>query len=207
MARPRKELGLFPLGMVLLPTERVPLHIFEERYKELIDECVELGGEFGLVYADEDGLREVGCRASVLEVLERFEDGRMNVVVEGRDRFRVVRHTSGRSFSTAHVEAVGDEDARVAPESAARALHAFKKLVEIVEAEVELPDPLSPQLSYELAGRVELEPEAKQELLELRSERARLERVAELLEGAAASVALAEEARRRASGNGKVSPP
>jgi len=201
------ELGLFPLGLVLLPTERVPLHIFEDRYRELIGECIDLEREFGLLYADDGGLREVGCRAAVLEVLERFDDGRMNIVVEGRERFRVVQHTSGRSFSTAEVEPLGDEERGIAPEAAARALSAFQKLVEIVEAEVELPDPLSPQLSFELAGRVEFEAEAKQELLESRSESKRLERVAELLESAAATVALTEEARKRASSNGKVSPP
>jgi Lon protease-like protein len=201
------ELGLFPLGIVLLPGERVPLHVFEERYKELIGECIALDEEFGFLYADESGLREIGCRAAVVEVLERFEDGRLNVLVEGRERFRIARHTGGRSFSTADVEPVGDDDATLAPETAARALAAFQRLVDLVEAEVELPDPLTPQLSYELAGRVELEQEAKQELLELRSEPARLQRVAELLEGAAVSLALAEEARRRASGNGKVSPP
>jgi Lon protease-like protein len=201
------ELGLFPLGLVLLPSERVPLHVFEERYKELIDECVALDTEFGLLYADESGLREIGCRASVVEVIDRFEDGRLNILIEGGERFRILRHTGGRSFSTADVEPVPDDDPRAAPESAARALNAFQQLVELVEAEVELPDPLAPQLSYELAGRVELEHEAKQELLESRSEAERLERVAELLEAAAASVALAEEARKRASGNGKVSPP
>jgi hypothetical protein len=73
------EIGLFPLGMVLLPTERVPLHIFEERYKELIDECIELEQEFGLVLQDDDGIREVGTRAAVVAVLERFDDGRLNV--------------------------------------------------------------------------------------------------------------------------------
>jgi ATP-dependent Lon protease len=201
------DLGLFPLGIVLLPSERVPLHIFEERYKELIDECVALDAEFGLLYADESGLREVGCRAAVVEVIDRFEDGRLNVLVEGGERFRILRHTGGRVFSTAEVEPVADDGPGSAPEEAARALNAFHQLVELVEAEVELPDLLSPQLSFELAGRVELEPEAKQELLESRSEPQRLERVAQLLEAAAASVALAEEARKRASGNGKVSPP
>jgi Lon protease-like protein len=201
------ELGLFPLGVVLLPTERVPLHIFEDRYRELIGECLDLERDFGLLLADDAGLREVGCRASVLEVLERFDDGRLNIVVEGGGRFRIVRHTSGRSFSTAEVEPFDDEDRTVAPEAAARALTAFRALVELVEAEVELPDPLTPLLSFELAGRVELDAGAKQELLESRSEPGRLERVADLLEGAAAQVALSEEARRRASGNGKVSPP
>ena len=192
---------------MLLPSERVPLHVFEERYKELIDECVALDAEFGLLYADESGLREIGCRAAVVEVIERFEDGRLNILVEGGERFRILRHTGGREFSTAEVEPVADDGPRAGPEDAARALNAFHQLVELVEAEVELPDLLSPQLSFELAGRVELEHEAKQELLESRSEPQRLERVAELLEAAAASVALAEEARKRASGNGKVSPP
>ena len=72
---------MFPLGLVLLPTERLPLHIFEERYKELIGECIEHESEFGLVYADDDGIRDVGTRARVTEVLTRFEDGRMNVLI------------------------------------------------------------------------------------------------------------------------------
>ena len=67
------ELGLFPLGIVLLPTERVPLHVFEPRYRELIGECVETDGEFGLLYADEDGVRDVGTLARITEVLERFD--------------------------------------------------------------------------------------------------------------------------------------
>src|SRR5207244_5641808 len=89
--QPVPELGLFPLGVVLLPTERVPLHIFEPRYKELIGECLESEGEFGLVLADDDGLREVGTRAAVTDVLHRFPDGRMNVVVEGGEGVRLRR--------------------------------------------------------------------------------------------------------------------
>jgi Lon protease-like protein len=76
------EIGLFPLDLVLLPGEQRPLHVFEERYKELIGECLEDGVEFGLVLADEDGLRPVGTRAAVVEVLQEFDDGRMDVVVE-----------------------------------------------------------------------------------------------------------------------------
>ena len=77
------EIGLFPLELVLLPTERVPLHIFEPRYKELIGECLTEGREFGLVLEDAEGRREIGTRARVIEVLQVFDDGRMNVVVEG----------------------------------------------------------------------------------------------------------------------------
>ena len=90
-----EEIGLFPLGLVLLPTEQVPLHIFEPRYRELIAECLENEQPFGLVYADDDGLRRTGTFASVVEVVDQFEDGRLNIVVEGGDRFRLVELTDG----------------------------------------------------------------------------------------------------------------
>jgi len=104
------EIGLFPLDLVLLPTERVPLHIFEERYKELIGECVREGRDFGLLRASEAGMAEVGTRASVAELLQELPDGRMNIVVEGGERFRLVDLTDGRSFQTAEVEPYDDED-------------------------------------------------------------------------------------------------
>src|SRR6266545_6852518 len=109
------EIGLFPLGVVLLPTERLPLHIFEERYKELIGECLQTDGDFGLVFADDDGMRTTGTRAGVVQVLERFPDGRLNIVVEGRERFRIVEVTSGRSFDTAIVEELPDEEGSAVP--------------------------------------------------------------------------------------------
>jgi Lon protease-like protein len=190
------ELGLFPLPLVLLPTEQVPLHIFEDRYKELIGECLEDEEEFGLVYADDDGIREIGTRAGVIHVLTRFEDGRMNVVVEGRERFRLVELTEGRSFQTAEVDALDDAHER------ARAL--FGRLRELTGSEVEVPESETPQLSYALAARVELAPELKLELLAEVSERVRLERVCELLEGAALTVERQRRAAERAAGNGRV---
>ena len=104
------ELGLFPLPLVLLPEEQLPLHIFEERYKELVEECLEQDAEFGLVYADSDGIRDVGTRARIAEVLTRFEDGRLNILVEGGERFHVDELTDGRSFHTAQVSPLDDAD-------------------------------------------------------------------------------------------------
>ncbi|HET7571954.1 MAG TPA: LON peptidase substrate-binding domain-containing protein [Gaiellaceae bacterium] len=198
-----EEIGLFPLGIVLLPTEVVPLHVFEERYRELIGECLELGREFGLLHADGDGIREVGTRARVAEVLERYEDGRLDVLVEGGERFRVERLTRGRSFLTADVAAHEDEWDEPDPDAAARALEAFRALAAAAGAEAEDPDAGAPQLAFALAARVELPAEAKQELLELRSERARLARVVELLDAARETVLatrrLGEAAKRNGS--------
>ena len=198
------ELGLFPLQLVLLPTERVPLHIFEDRYKELIAECLEGDEEFGLVYADEDGIREIGTRAAVVEVLAEFDDGRMNIVVEGRDRFRLLELTSGRSFNTGSVAAVDDGDDPAEADSLERALGLFDRLRDLTGSEVVMPEAGTPQLSYVLAGRVELATAVKLELLEETSERVRLERVCELLEAAAVAFERQRRAAERAATNGRV---
>jgi len=83
------EIGLFPLGIVLFPVEQIPLHIFEPRYRELIADCRRDEAPFGLVFADDDGMRQIGTFAHVVDV-EELDDGRLNIIVEGRDRFRIV---------------------------------------------------------------------------------------------------------------------
>ena len=123
------EIGLFPLGIVLLPTEQIPLHIFEERYKELIGECLDQDEEFGLVLADDDGIRPVGTRAAVIEVTERLDDGRLNIVIEGRERFRLRELTEGRSFHTGDVEAIEDQDDPAEAADVEEALRLFAKLL------------------------------------------------------------------------------
>ncbi len=200
------EIGLFPLGMVLLPGERVPLHIFEERYRELIGECLDEEREFGLVLADDDGMREIGTTAAVVEVLERFDDGRLNIVVEGRDRFRVVAETEGRSYLTAQVAPVEDGDETPSDDEVERAVEAYRRVAVEAEAEIEEPE-ATPSVSYWLAARVDFGADVKQEILELRSERDRVVRLAELLDRAREALSWAKTARSRAQTNGRVEPP
>ena len=201
------EIGLFPLGLVLLPAEQVPLHIFEPRYQELIGESLEHGTPFGIVYADDDGLRQVGTLATVGEVSERFEDGRLNIVVEGGERFRLLELTSGRSFVTASVEPFADQDDPADAADIERALALFGRLAELTGSELESPDPGTPHLSFAVAGRFELSPDLKQELLAESSERIRLVRLCELLAIAAETVERQKEIAARAHSNGKVHPP
>jgi Lon protease-like protein len=198
------ELGLFPLGIVLLPTEQLPLHIFEERYKELIGECLDGDDEFGLVYADDDGLRDLGTRASVVEVLTRFEDGRLNILVEGGERFRLTELTDGRSFNTGLVAPLEDEEDPVDAAAVDEALRLFELLREITDSEVETPVRDAPQLSYALAGKVELPADDKLALLGETSERRRMELVQELLAHAVLTAQRVRRAAERASTNGKV---
>jgi Lon protease-like protein len=195
------ELGLFPLGVVLLPGELLPLHIFEPRYKELIGECLEEEREFGLLLADDHGLRSTGTRAAVVEVGERFEDGRLNILVRGGDRFRVLELTSGRSFQTAKVEPVLDEADDPHPAEAERVLELYHRVAEVAGAEADELD-VDEQLSFAVGARVDFGVELKQRLLESTSETERLRLLAGLLETAAAALASVEERRRRAQGDG-----
>jgi len=201
------EIGLFPLQLVLLPTERVPLHIFEPRYRELIGESLEDGTPFGIVYADDDGLRQIGTLATVSEVTERFPDGRLSVLVEGTERFRLLELTEGRSFVTGKVEPVDDQHDPAGPDEIERALGLFARLVELTGSDVEPPPADVPELSFAIAGRFDFSADLKQELLDESSERVRLVRLCELLTLAAETVAHQTEIAARAQTNGKVHPP
>ncbi|MFL5929428.1 MAG: LON peptidase substrate-binding domain-containing protein [Gaiellaceae bacterium] len=201
------ELGLFPLPIVLVPTERIPLHIFEPRYRELIDDCVENGDEFGLVLAAGDGaVHEIGTRAGVAQVLEVLDNGSMNIVVEGGERFRLLELTSGRSFTTGIVEPVEDDDEPPLEPDIVRATEVFRDLAAAAESDVDLPDPSSPRYDFELAARVDFAVDSKQELLAMTSPRGRMQALVRLLETALEAVRLEHTLRERAGRNGKVAP-
>ncbi|MFN8222824.1 MAG: LON peptidase substrate-binding domain-containing protein [Gaiellales bacterium] len=195
--------GLFPLGIVLLPTEQVPLHIFEPRYRELIGECRNDGTPFGLVLVDDaGGIREVGTLAHILEA-EELGDGRYNIVVEGRERFRILERTEGRSFMTAEVEPVSDVPSPPPGATITRALDLFDRLVALTGSDLERPAEGHPQLSYAIAGHFELDAEVKQRLLEELAETPRLDSVLELLERSYAAIVARREVAARAQTNGK----
>jgi Lon protease-like protein len=199
------EIGLFPLPLVLMPGEQAPLHIFEPRYRELVAECLDRAEPFGLVLSDDEGgIREVGTRALVVEVLDRFDDGRLNIVVEGVERFRVVGLTDGRPFVTAEVDAVDDDLELPTPGERADALAAYDRVVEAAEAELDDLEREGDDLAFQIAARIDLGTEVKQQLLEMRSERERIVALAGLLDRAAEAVARDREVRHRASGNGRV---
>ena len=202
------RIGLFPLELVLVPTERVPLHIFEPRYKELVGECIERDEEFGIVLAKESGdVHHVGTRATVTEVLQVLPDGRMHVVIEGGDRFRLLEVDHERSFDTGTIEELADDDDPPDFDDLERVFSTFKRLQDTVGAPGEPPDPASPLFDFEIVGRVDFSTKTKQELLELTSPRRRIARLGVLLERALAALEIEQELRQRAHGNGKVLPP
>jgi Lon protease-like protein len=155
------------------------------------------------VLSDDRGLREVGTHAAVLEVLERYDDGRLDILIEGRERFRIAELRSGRAFHVGLVTDVVDDDDPASPADQERALELFRELRELIDDEVEDPDEEA-ELSFALGARVDFGPEAKQELIESRSERIRLARVSELLEIALGNARILAERADIASRNGHL---
>lgn len=198
------EIGLFVLNLVLVPSERVPLHIFEDRYKELIGECLDQEGEFGLLLAEKTELHTVGTSAAVIEVLNRYEDGRLDVVVEGRDRFRVTKITEGHSYMSAEVQSFEDDETGADPALVSACKESLEHLASAAGTDPAALEVSGENVAWQIASHVDFGPELKQQLLEMRAENERLERLAEALEEAAALVTTQREIKQRAAGNGKV---
>jgi Lon protease-like protein len=199
-----RNFPLFPLGLVALPSELVPLHIFEERYKTMIGHCLEEEAEFGIVWLADDGLRPIGCACEVAEVLERLPDGRINLVARGTRVFRIESRQEDLPYPAATVEFLEDRDEAQDSEAAAGAHIAYADLVEQATDRTPEPGEIEAMTAYEMAATVEFGLDAKQGLLDLRSESARMKLVTRLCRAAIKRLDFIDRAQARARSNGKV---
>jgi Lon protease-like protein len=201
-----RTIGLFPLGIVLLPGEVIPLHIFEDRYKKLVSERLE-GGEFGIVLADEDSGRECGTTARVARLIEELDDGRMNILVEGRRRFRIVEVVAPddpeTDYLSAEVDYYRDSEPQGSEVASEAVLELFGKMLKLMD--VEAPDDVAGEgpLSFRIAAAVDFGAELKQELLESLSEEQRLETLLTVMTSLLPRLELRKEHEDAIRGNGK----
>ncbi len=179
-----RDFPLFPLQLVALPSELVPLHIFEDRYKEMFARCLDNQEEFGIVWIADDGLKEVGCACEIVEVLERFEDGRINLVARGTRPFRIVERQDRFSYPAGTVAFLEDRPETVDDEALDEAHGVYADLVERATDRDPDLDEIAAMTAYQMAATVEFGLNAKQGLLDLRSENARLKLLARLFRAA-----------------------
>src|SRR3954453_23981498 len=149
MGEVASDIPLFPLPLVALPSEQVPLHIFEERYKTMIGHCLEEGSEFGIVWLSDDGLRPIGCACEVAEVLERLPDGRINLVARGTRAFRIDARQDDLPYPAGTVTFLGDREEAPDPDAAAAAREAYAELVEEATDRTLGPDELAELGAYQ----------------------------------------------------------
>jgi Lon protease-like protein len=175
-------LPLFPLQLVVFPRIQVPLHIFEDRYKEMVGEAIAHHSEFGIVLAQEQGIVSAGCTVAVEKVITRYPDGRMDILTRGGRRFEILSIDQEKSYLRGEVEFFNDEDDElVSRELKDDALAGYRTLLESGESrghgDPELDDP---QLSFQLAQAVQ-DMDFQSLLLRDRSEANRLRRLTEFL--------------------------
>lgn len=199
-------LPLFPLDAVLLPGAPLPLHVFEPRYKEMIAECLERKQPFGVLRAKDSEVAEIGCTAEILNVVKKYDDGRMDIVTQGRQRFEVMQINSERSFLQAEVFYLRDDPGTATREETSRALELHGEIMKLAGSEPESESELSKQeLSFHLAGSLPLDLDFKQTLLGMKSEPERLQAVITFFENILPNVRRTLHVRRKAGGNGHAS--
>jgi len=201
-------LPIFPLELVLLPGVPLPLHIFEPRYKEMIAECLEQKKPFGVVRASSDGVADIGCTAEIMSVTKKYDDGRMDILTRGVDRFEVLEVNEERSFLQAEIAMVHDEDEdeddeergegeprKPTAEMVTQAVRLHAEIAKLAGAEPSGPDEHAGNLSFLLAGSLPLDLDFKQSLLATLSEAKRLEAVVGYLEAILPGLRRASKAR------------
>jgi Lon protease-like protein len=195
-------LPLFPLEVVLFPGVPLPLHIFEPRYKEMIGECLSQEKRFGVVRAQESGVAEIGCTAEIMAVTKKYDDGRMDIVTEGRERFEVLEVNQERDFLRADVLFFEDDPEKATPEEIAHAIKLHGEIMALIGAQPTLSGDDNPRLSFGLAGSLPLDLDFKQNLLSMRSEPKRMQAVTAYFEAILPKLRRAVHVRKKASGNG-----
>lgn len=200
---PDEALPLFQLDLVLYPEEKLPLHVFEPGYREMVDYCIDVRRPFGVVLSMQDKLSEVGCAAVIDEVVQEYEDGRKDILVRGDFRFRILGVASRKAYLTADIVAIIDDDETIAPPVRERVIAQHIKLLELAGR---TPVPTQYQdreyLSYFIAHNTGLTVEQKQELLELTSEIKRLNFLVSHLEKFIPMVEEVETLRNKVRSNG-----
>jgi ATP-dependent Lon protease len=203
MASSIDSLPLFPLNLVLYPGERLPLHVFEERYKDLTQYCLDHDVPFGILRAEDDAVAEVGTTARIQEVVTRYEDGRLDIAVEGEERFRLREMHDEKSYYTGDVVLLEDPVPDLDLELKERVITQHMKLLELAGRTVR-PDLYEdvPYLSFVLARNAALDGDQKQALLERDSETERIEYLIDHFESLIPRVEQKEDAHRRIRSNG-----
>ncbi len=197
------SLPLFPLGVVLYPNETMPLHIFESRYQDLVAYCLEYDHPFGVILFEEGNMADVGCTARIEKVTARYEDGKMDILVRGERRFRLVDVRQERTYLTATVELLEDPQQSPRTDLKERAITQHMKLLELAGRTVR------PSLyqgvrdvSYVMAHNAGLSLEQKQKVLELSGENDRIAYLVDHFEDLIPRVEQMEDVRRKIRSNG-----
>jgi Lon protease-like protein len=199
------KVPLFPLDVVLFPGTPLPLHIFEERYKEMIGECLSEKSGFGVVRAQREGLAVIGCMARIVRVLHEYEDGRLDILCDGGDRFEIEQLDNSRAFLQAEVDFFADDGVESTRQSREECLALHFEVMELAGVEhqpayVNLDRPIAFHLAWSLPADLGF----KQQLLGVRSDGERTQILCEFYKTMLPKLRVGALSNRVAASNGQV---
>jgi len=198
------RIPLFPLNVVLLPGEHLPLHIFEPRYRRMVRECLEASQPFGILLAVKDGIVKVGCSAEIELVTKRYDDGRMDILTIGRQPFRVVELFQDDPLLEGMVDYLDDRDASISQPTQEKLISLYEACYTLTFSDLppRLDSTLSGSLSYSVAATLPLDLRWKQTILELRTEEERQSRLVRYLREWTLHLQKLGAIRKSSAGNG-----
>jgi len=199
------RIPLFPLNVVLFPGEKLPLHIFEPRYRRMVQECLESKSPFGMLLALPNGVAHVGCTAEILQVTKRFDDGRMDILTVGRDPYRIVDLLTDDPLLQGTVDYLEDQDCSLESRTCEELLALYEVCYTLLFAgmPLSLQDRGAQVLSFAISGALPMDLLWKQQILELRSEAERQARLLTYLREWALHLQKIDTVRQRGHGNGQ----
>ncbi len=199
-----ERIPLVPLNVVLLPGADLPLHIFEPRYREMVKSCLKEKSEFGMLLSLPKGVARVGCTAEILDVVKRYGDGRMDILTAGRAPFRVVELITEDPLLEGQVDYLEDRETPANPRVQRELIELFEACHTLIfdDYPKNLQGASPDELSYLVAATLPMDLLWKQQILELRSEADRQERLVAYLREWAPHLQKSGVMRQRAGGNG-----
>ena len=201
---------LFPLGVVLLPQMKMPLHIFEERYKAMINECIDQSKPFGIVYFDGKQIQKIGCTASITKVLKRYGDGRMDILTTGEKRFHIEYLDESKAYLQAGALHIDDQDEQVTDEDDTllhEAIQLLKKLGQVsgIQSSYDRVGDLDlKQMSFMIPGSEGFTMEERQRFLEMTSPHERIRKGVDVLRKVILRAEINQEISRIIGSNGQI---
>jgi Lon protease-like protein len=201
---------LFPLGLVLMPLIPLPLHIFEERYKSMISECLAEDKEFGIVYYNATDIQSIGCTARIIKVIKRYDDGRLDILTHGQRRYLIKEIHDNKTYLEAGITYFDDEDqpdissCQVLADKGIALLKQFTSILESQEEYDFTVEMNFKSISFLIAGCEGFNHEEKQRFLEMTSTGERLKKSVEALENIVKRMKITAEIHKIIGGNGNI---
>lgn len=201
----KKWIPIFPLKLVLFPGETIPLHIFENRYREMISYCRSNNEFFGIVAKFSSRLPRIACQAEIAEITQEYPDGKLDILCKGKNRCYIYQFDESKSYLRGEVEEFDDfvddlNDPLIDLKKEVTEL--YEELMNVAQSQLNIPEPQKPLVAYDYAHQVGLSLEQKQQLLEKRSERERLELIRNHMQEVMPRIKAYETMKEKVKSNG-----